>query len=218
MYCPNCGTSVADNTKFCPACGSPVQAQAQNNAAPNQGAAGGQQNPYGAGQQQNPYGAGQQQNPYGGQQNPYGAGQQQNPYGGQPPYTQPPFGSPVFAPAPIHRRNIAVAIILSIITCGIYMFYWIYCISRDLIIASRNPNDTPPGTVILLSFLTCGIYLYYWFYKSAGSLCAARMYARGNAGENSAVLYLILAIFGFSIVSMALIQNELNSIAAYGEA
>ena len=103
-------------------------------------------------------------------------------------------------------------------TCGIYAYYWIYCLAKDLIIASRNPNDTPPGTVILLSIVTCGIYMYYWLYKAGDSLCTARMYARGNAGENSGILYLILAIFGFAIVSTALIQNELNSIAAYGEA
>lgn len=37
--------------------------------------------------------------------------------------------------------------------------------------------------------------------------------ARGLQSSNSGVLYLILSILGLSIVSYALIQNELNNLA-----
>lgn len=127
--------------------------------------------------------------------------------------TQQPLNPQPFYRAPINQRSIAVAIVLSIVTCGIYMLYWLYCVANDLNIASGEENDASGGMVVLLSIVTCNIYLLYWYYKAAGKVNNIRR-ANGELVDTSLpILYLILGLFGFSIVSIALIQNELNKVA-----
>lgn len=186
-FCTNCGSSVPDGTKFCPNCGAQVGAANNNANSANPGA--GQQNFNGAnGPQGGPQFAGQ---PYGGQPN------------GQPRGIS--FG----------QRNIAVAIILSIVTCGIYGIYWIIKLVDETNEAAGEPNATSGGMVFLLSLVTCDIYLLVWLYKAGERLNNAKRSRGLPADSNSGVIYLVLAIFGFGIVSYALIQNELNKIAAY---
>ena len=112
----------------------------------------------------------------------------------------------------IPQRNIALCIIFSLITCGIYGLYWLYTMTEDTNRLSGNPNATSGGMVILFSLITCGIYLWYWMYKRGEILDQVKT-ARGLQSSNSGVLYLILSILGLSIVSYALIQNELNNLA-----
>ena len=113
-----------------------------------------------------------------------------------------------------YNRSIAVCILLSIVTCGIYSYVWLYQLTEDLRSASGDTNAASGGMVILLSIVTCGIYMLYWLYKSGEQVNTAKA-ARGLAADTSLpIIYLILGIFGFSIVSMALMQNELNNLAA----
>lgn len=115
--------------------------------------------------------------------------------------------------APITHRSIPVAIILSIVTCGVYMLYWIYCIVTDLNTACGEVDDTSGGMVVLLSIVTCDIYMLYWYYKAGGKVNKVR-YLNGNTQDSSlGLLYLLLSLFGFGFVSLALIQNELNKVA-----
>lgn len=57
-----------------------------------------------------------------------------------------------------------------------------------------------------------GIYMWYWLYKQGDNLDQIKA-SRGLPAGNSGILYLILAIVGLSIVSYALMQNELNQLA-----
>lgn len=112
----------------------------------------------------------------------------------------------------IVKRNIAVCIILSIVTCGIYGLYWLVCLANDTNIVSGERNGTSGGMVLLFSIITCGIYLFYFMYKQGVKLEAAK----GNPGESasgSGILYLVLAFFGLAIVSYALMQDELNKLS-----
>ena len=61
----------------------------------------------------------------------------------------------------IKKRNIAVCIILSIVTCGIYGLYWLYQLTEDTNALTGDANATSGGMVILLSIVTCSIYLWY---------------------------------------------------------
>lgn len=103
-------------------------------------------------------------------------------------------------------RNVAACIVLSIVTCGIYLWYWIYCIHNDVQEVSNQPMGISGGMVILLDIVTCGIYGLYWNYKMGQMLDNAKGQPNGNSG----ILYLVLALFGLSIVSMAIMQSELN--------
>ena len=112
----------------------------------------------------------------------------------------------------IKKRSIAVCIVLSIVTIGIYGIYWFVCLNNDCNKAANNPNGTSGGVAFLLTIMTCGIYGIYWCYKKGQDIDEAST-NRGLTAPNKGVLLLVLCIFGLSIVSYALIQDELNKIA-----
>lgn len=112
----------------------------------------------------------------------------------------------------IERRNIAVCIVLTLVTCGIYGIYWIVCLTNDVNTVSGDVNGTSGGMVVLLTIVTCGIYGIYWAYKQGEKLDFTKN-NRGIPSSNSGVLYLILQIFGFGIIAYTLMQNELNKLA-----
>ena len=112
----------------------------------------------------------------------------------------------------IERRNIAVCIVLTLVTCGTYGIYWIVCLTNDVNTVSGDVNGTSGGMVVLLTIVTCGIYGIYWAYKQGEKLDFTKN-NRGIPSSNSGVLYLILQIFGFGIIAYALMQNELNKLA-----
>lgn len=114
---------------------------------------------------------------------------------------------------PIQRKSIGLCIVLSIVTCGFYSLYWLYCLAEDVNKAAARVNGPSGGMVLLLSIVTCNIYGLYWLYRSGDDLDRQRA-ARGLPAGHLGILYLVLAIFGFAIISYALMQSELNEYAA----
>lgn len=194
MICPNCGKNCPDSNRFCDNCGTAFAAPQSNQQQNNQ------QNYY-----QNNY----QNNQQNGQQSYYQNNYQQNGYQ-QPPYQ--PNGCGNYS-APIKKRDIAMCIVLSIITCGIYGIYWLICLVDDLNVASGRVGDTSGGMVFLLTLVTCGIYGIYWAYKAGEKIAYVKQRNTGEQDSSSSVLYLVLSLVGFSIVVYALIQSELNKVA-----
>lgn len=140
-------------------------------------------------------------------------------YGSAPSYSAPSYGAPAYgAPvygAPMGRvpyRSIATAIILSLVTCGIYGIYWFFKLTDETNYALGEPG-TSGGTAFLLTLVTCGIYGIYWYYKQGEKLDRLAM-KKGQAGSSRGVLYLILGVLGFGVVSYALMQDSLNKLAA----
>ena len=127
-YCPNCGAACDDGEKFCHQCGTRLVRQ---DFGPG---AGGSSAPNGGSWQAGSGGMGQTESGYGG---------------------APTGGS--WRPA-IRPRNIALCILFSILTCGIYRYYWIAKMNDDTKELVRRPEETSGGMVVLLSILTCGIY------------------------------------------------------------
>lgn len=111
----------------------------------------------------------------------------------------------------ISKRDVAMAIILSIITCGLYGIYWFIVMTDE----SNNVSDektSSGGLAFLYTLITCGIYRLYWNYKMGQKLYLAGKKYNLPISDNS-VLYLILAIFSLDIVNYCLIQSDLNRFA-----
>jgi hypothetical protein len=103
------------------------------------------------------------------------------------------------------QRNIAVAIILTIVTCGIYGIYWFVKLTDEMNYASGYTNDTSGVMALVLTLVTCGIYGFYWAYKM-GEKTDALDRVNGSKG----ILFLILQVLGLGIVVYALAQDALN--------
>lgn len=113
----------------------------------------------------------------------------------------------------IQKRSIGLCIVLTIVTCGIYGLYWLYCLAEDVNLATARPNAPSGGLVLLLTIVTCDIYGLYWLYRAGDDLDRQRV-NQGQAAGHLGILYLLLGIFGFGIISYALMQSELNEYAA----
>ncbi len=114
----------------------------------------------------------------------------------------------------ILKKSIGLYIFLSIITCGLFALYWLVSMANDLNEVSGE-QGTAGGVVLLLTIITCGIYGWYWLYMAGQKIRIAQTKRNFPYVTDSSVIYIVLAVVGLSIVSYALIQNELNKISEY---
>ena len=111
----------------------------------------------------------------------------------------------------IKERNLAVAIILTIVTCGIYGLYWFVKLTDET--KYLTGTDGADGiTALLLTLVTCGIYGLYWNYKLGEKVDMLKR-NRGQDSTSSSVLFIILAICGLTIVNYVIARSELNCYA-----
>ena len=110
------------------------------------------------------------------------------------------------------ERNVALCIVLSLVTCGIYGLYWFVCLTDDSLYISKE--DGASGVMALVfSIITCGIYSLYWSYKMGDRIDIGKSNYNIPGGSNNGILYLVLSFFGLGIISWALMQSELNRFA-----
>ena len=110
----------------------------------------------------------------------------------------------------VREKNIAVCVILTFVTCGLYGLYWFVCLTDD--INTIAGEDGTSGVLsLVLTIITCNIYGIYWAYQCGEKIDRARQ-RKGEPSENSGVLYLVLFLF-IGIVAYALMQNEINKYA-----
>lgn len=106
---------------------------------------------------------------------------------------------------PISRREIGLCILFTLITCGIYGIYWMIVLNDDVNEVVGDRTATSGGMVFLFSLLTCGIYGIYWVYCMGEKLDSYN----GKDG-NSGLLFVLLTIFGLSIVAYCIMQDQVN--------
>ena len=98
----------------------------------------------------------------------------------------------------IKNRNVALYIVLSIVTCGIFALYWFVCLADDANTLSNN-QSTSGGVALLLTL---------------GESLDAIDVANGKPQKNRAIVYLLLNIFGLGIITFALAQSSINEYAS----
>lgn len=59
---------------------------------------------------------------------------------------------------------------------------------------------------IIFTILTCGLYGFYWAYKLGDNVDLLK----GNRSGNTGILFLVVYIFGFGIINVALAQDAIN--------
>lgn len=109
----------------------------------------------------------------------------------------------------VEKRSIAKAVILSIITFGIYGIYWFIKMTDEVAEITGDHNNASGGMAFFLSLITGGIYELFWAYKMGEKLDRHE-----GSDSNRALIYLILFLVGFGFVTYCLIQDSINKIVA----
>ena len=108
------------------------------------------------------------------------------------------------------QRSVVEVFLLTIITCGLYFWFWAYLTRSELKQYLRDESINP-GLDVLLSII-CFPYAYYWIFKYSKEVAAAEAKA-GIVPTDNSLVNLLLYVFGLGIVSMMIIQAQLNEIA-----
>ncbi len=134
-----------------------------------------------------------------------GAGYQVPPAGGVPGYGMPMGGAGYGMPAGPARgtvakktdRSIWIYILLSLVTCGIYPYFFIHKLAEDVNDICEGDGESTSGILafILLGFITCGIYRIIWWYKLANRLQANGPRYNVPIQENGTT-YVMWVLFG----------------------
>lgn len=103
-------------------------------------------------------------------------------------------------------RSLIGWLLLSIVTCGIYSYYFLYCLARDINTMCQEDGDSTPGIAafILLSFVTCGFYALYWYYK-IGNRLQANAPRYGLVFQENGTTILMWQIVGALLCGLGLI-------------
>ena len=108
------------------------------------------------------------------------------------------------------RREPALILILSIITCGLYYLWWMYAVSQE-VQDFLQEADTSPGIDVLATVCTCGLYILYWDYR-LGKKIVRMQEMVGLLQVDNYTLYLILDIMQLGIITPLFEQGHLNDI------
>ena len=116
---------------------------------------------------------------------------------------------------PISRHEAVVGIgfgiILSIITCGFYLLLW-QARQFKVLNAWLGRQEFSFWAWFFLGMITCGIYMIYYEYKMANGILEIQQKLGRSENSQLPILCLVLSVFGFSIVSMAIQQEEINNL------
>ena len=111
----------------------------------------------------------------------------------------------------IEKENIALNLILTILTCFIYSLVWnakqMKCCN-----ALRKKQTFNFWLWFFLSILTCGIYHVFYQYKMATEIIKFKKELKITVMDSLPILSVILTLFGLSIIVDCIHQSELNDI------
>ena len=120
-------------------------------------------------------------------------------------------------------RSLIAYILLNLITCGIYGWYFLYALARDVNVVCAGDGKSTPGLLklLLLSFITCGIYSFFWYYSLGNRLAANAPRYGLNFQENGTTVLLWLVLgsmlcgIGPFIAMHIIIRNTNDLCGAY---
>lgn len=113
------------------------------------------------------------------------------------------------------RREPWLPAVLTLVTCGIYYFYWQYVTTEELKNATGR-DDLNPMTDLLLSILCCGLWSIYVQYRNAQAVhgvFAARNVRHEDKSTMILILHALSALNGATgLVAILMLQDEYNKL------
>ncbi len=196
MICPNCGQENQEGINFCIKCGKSV-AQPTVVICPSCG-------------KENTGGAlfcahcGKSVSAPGGS-----VGYGTPPGTGRGPQPEPQRPAPQSGP---FASNIALDVVFTLITCGIYGLFWK---ARQMKALNTMLGEEKYNFVmwLVVTIVTCGLFNIYYAYIMAQGIGEIQRRRGKGPSTDLPVLCLVLTIFGLHIVADAILQNEINKLA-----
>ncbi len=109
----------------------------------------------------------------------------------------------------INKRSIGKCIFFSIITFGIYYIYWMYLIVKNIRVLEKRHYDSCVGEMLCLMFVP--FYMVYWVF-TRGNYIKYEFNNRNYRVSSDGTMLLVLSLVGLSVVSIAIMQNDFNSL------
>jgi hypothetical protein len=121
---------------------------------------------------------------------------------------------PYDAPEGPHHASVALYLILSLLTLGLFNLYWNW---RQMRACNELLGRKAFSWVLWIVFcvLTLGIYQFYYQYKMGSALNDIQRIVRMPVTDGLPVLSLAATLVGFGIVTDCIHQFELNRIDAW---
>ena len=208
MYCQYCGSELPEGTKFCTNCGKPVGVAGQDSWQQKADKAAAAMGSFADEAMDTLNSAGKAVDS--------AISDIESEFRGGTTY----YGAPLK-----EDRSLLVYILLNFVTCGIYGYYFIYSVAKDVNTACEDDDEETAGLglFILLSIITCGFYGLYWEYK-LGNRLARNAASYGIDMQENGTTILLWRIFGAFICvvgtfvgSYILIKNVNAVCTAYND-
>jgi Domain of unknown function (DUF4234) len=183
IYCTKCGGQNDDAARHCANCGAPFNEKGSSQPFTNANANAPQQ--------------------------PAGNSWDAQPYGSPLPMQAGGGFGPGLQIVGVKRDPVMI-LVYTLITCGIYGIWWWYTMMTEVKNA-LNRQDINPVMELVLSLVTCHIYMIYLCYKYPKLMLEMQQRA-GMPPNDISTICVILPLFGVTIVSLILMQTELNKI------
>ena len=120
------------------------------------------------------------------------------------------------------RRESGIVLVLSVVTCGIYLFFWYHETYRELEeLAGETPTGNSYWVDLLLNFVTCSLYGIFVDYKISQQIEALyRNHSVPNPPDTAtaAILLDVAAFFtGYftNFITSAIHQDHLNKLVRH---
>ena len=106
----------------------------------------------------------------------------------------------------VKPRSIGSAILLSIITLGIYYIFWFIKVNDEML-ELRRKKGLPGLIVFVLDVVTLGIYSKFWSYRMG-------TYAGETTNDSKTgmgIIFLILSFCNLTFANVIILQSVINS-------
>jgi len=102
------------------------------------------------------------------------------------------------------KKSIVRCFILSIMTLGIYYWYWLAKLNNGFNLLAKDDYHTKGWIVLLLIVMTFGIYGYYWAYQQG------HHYGIITQQADASHLFLMMQLMFAGLMILVLMQNTIN--------
>jgi hypothetical protein len=116
----------------------------------------------------------------------------------------------------VKERNSVVVVLLMLLTCGLYGFYWLYATTDELQKATGR-SDLNPMVDLLLAIVTFGLWGLYAQYRNA-RIVHEEMTQRALAHSDQSNMILLFNVLTLAtgltcLIGVVLTQEEYNRLA-----